>query len=166
MMVLPAQQVPLDNKVCKVTRASRAFQVTQVLLELGRVDNWAHVDAGTASITRGPAGQPLLDRRDDARVGVARVRDADPAAVVEVALAVGRDQPGALAPVDDEVRDPAPDGRDDGAVGQGSGGRLGPRVGHDSTVRIGAKSRAAWRRCPANGPSLTPNTGACRTANP
>ena len=61
-----------------------------------------------------------LDRGDDPRVGVAGVRDADPGRVVEVALAVGRDQPRALAAVDVEVRDPAPDRRHDAVVGQGT----------------------------------------------
>src|SRR5438128_11455474 len=48
---------------------------------------------------------------------MAGVRDADPAAVVEVALAVGGDQPRPLAAIDDEIRDPAPHGRDDREVG-------------------------------------------------
>ena len=61
-----------------------------------------------------------LDGGHDARMGVAGVRDADPGRVVEVALAVRRDQPRALAAVDLEVRDPAPDRRDDGVVGEGS----------------------------------------------
>ena len=45
----------------------------------------------------------VRDRRGDPRMGVARVGDADPRRVVEVPLAVGRDQPRALAAVDDRL---------------------------------------------------------------
>ena len=75
-----------------------------------------------------------LDRRDDPRVGVAGVGDADPRGVVEVPLALGRDQPRALAVVDDEVRDPAPDRRHD---------RRG-RAGERTRSRRAARCRP-WR---------------------
>src|SRR4029079_16807397 len=58
------------------------------------------------------------DGRRDPRMGVPGVGDADPRRVVEVALAVAGDQPGALATVHVQVRDAAPDGRDHGMVGQ------------------------------------------------
>src|SRR5262249_21163978 len=67
-----------------------------------------------------------LDRGNDPRMGVAGVRDPDPAAVVEIALAVRRDEPRALSAVDHQVRDPAPDRRDDRGIGEGRGG--GSRV--------------------------------------
>ena len=60
------------------------------------------------------------DGRGDPRMGVPGVRDADPGRVVEVALAVAGDQPRPFAAVDVQVRDPAPDSRDDGMVGQGT----------------------------------------------
>ena len=58
------------------------------------------------------------DRGRDARMSVSGVGHADPRRVVEVARAVAGDQPRTLAAVDVEVRDPAPDGGDDGVVGE------------------------------------------------
>ena len=69
-------------------------------------------------------------RRDgggDPRMGMAGVGDPDPRRVVEVALAVAGDQPRALAAVDVEVRDPAPDRRHDRMVGERRG--LAPDIG-------------------------------------
>ncbi len=54
----------------------------------------------------------LGDRRRDARMGVAGVRDPDPAGVVEVALAVDRLDPRADAALHDQVRVARPDRRD------------------------------------------------------
>ena len=68
-----------------------------------------------------PLGQPLLpldaievggvpelagllgERRDEARMRVPEHVDGNARGEVEVAVAVGRDQPGALAPLEDEV---------------------------------------------------------------
>ncbi len=83
------------------------------------------------------------DRRRHPRVGMAGARDADPRAVVEVALAVGRDEPGTLAPLDDDVRDPAPDRRHDAPVGQGR--PAGRGVGAVSTIVSGPRSRGGRR---------------------
>ena len=55
---------------------------------------------------------------DDPRVRMPRVGDADARRVVEVARAVGRDQPGAFPSVDDQVRDPAPDSRYHRRIGE------------------------------------------------
>ena len=96
-----------------------------------------------------------LDRGDDPRMRVAGVGDADPGRVVEVALAVTGDEPGPLATVDVEVRDPAPDRRHDRVVGEGT--RLGCGTGVGSVdhrwglrargqARVAPYSRAATRR--------------------
>ncbi len=79
----------------------------------------------------------LLHGGDDARMGVAGVRDADPGAVVEVSLAVGRDEPAAFAAVHGEVRDAAPDGGDDGPVGERRDGAVrGCRLDHHGLLRV------------------------------
>jgi hypothetical protein len=71
-----------------------------------------------------------LDRGHDSRVRVARVRDADPRAVVEIAIAVGGDEPAALAVVDDDVRDATPDRGDDRGIRERPRDRAGDRVRH------------------------------------
>ena len=78
--------------------------------------------AATAALTRG--------------MGVTGVGDADARGVVQVALAVRGDQPGALAAVDDEVRVARPDGRHDRAVGQGSADGGGVRPADVSVVIV------------------------------
>ena len=91
-------------------------------------------------------GRLLGDRGRHPRMGVARVRDPDPGRVVEVALAVAGDQPGSLATVHVQVRDPAPDGRHDGMVGQGRGGR-GGIGGEHGVLRISGRGRGVRLRC-------------------
>ena len=95
------------------------------------------------------------DRRRDPRMGVAGVGDADPRRVVEIALAVAGDQPRALAAVDVEVRDPAPDGRDDGVVGQ-RGWRRARSAAVSTMVRPPRSASAACARRPR-----APSASAC-----
>ena len=85
------------------------------------------------------------DGRRDARMGMPRVGHADPRRVVEVARAVTSDQPRALAAVDVEVRDPAPDRRDDGVVREVGGRPIGRRVVMRARPRYGGRARASSR---------------------
>ena len=62
-----------------------------------------------------------LDRGDDARMRMSRARDADSRRVVEVALAIRRDEPAALAAIDREVGDAAPDRRNHRRIGDRRG---------------------------------------------
>ena len=81
------------------------------------------------------------------RMGVTRVGDADPRRVVEVARPVPRDQPRSLAAVDVEAGDPAPDGRHDAVVGEGSGARFAP--GRARGAQRGT-TPVSWRRAIAS----------------
>ena len=86
----------------------------------------------------------------DSRMGVARVRDADPRRVVEVPVALGRDQPAALAVVHDQVRDPAPDRGHHRAVGEGSAVALARRDRDHGDLLGGRRTADAQRRAIAD----------------
>src|SRR3954451_4706306 len=73
------------------------------------------------------------DRGGDAWMRVARVRDADAGRVVEVTGPIAGDQPRALAAVDVEVGDPAPDGGHDGVVRQRDASDLIAHYRHGSS---------------------------------
>src|SRR3989304_2338775 len=98
-----------------------------------------------------------LDGGHDARVGVAGVRDTDARAVVEIAAAILRDEPGTLAALDVDVGHAAPDGGHDAVVGEGDwrGGES-----HRITLLLRAGS-ASITPSPGAAPAL-PSPGAGR----